>query len=85
MVFVIQSSQNRDSRALQAKVDAIANVLTHMAREMGVEQHRFLLTRLVGLEDAPDHEIAHEQELVRRASARTALGQVGDDIVIPNV
>src|SRR3954451_19705380 len=32
MVFIIQSSQNRDSRALQAKVDAMANALTHMSR-----------------------------------------------------
>jgi len=84
MVFVIQSSQNRDSRALQAKVDAMANALTHMSRELGVDEHRYLLTRLVGLEDAPEDEIAAEQARVRRAAARTALGYAGDDIVVPD-
>ncbi|MGC9669413.1 low affinity iron permease family protein [Planosporangium sp. 12N6] len=66
MVFVIQSSQNRDSRALQTKVDAIAAVLAVMAKEQGLADHEYLLTRLAGLEDAPEHEIDHEQEIVRR-------------------
>lgn len=81
MVFVIQSSQNRDNRAMQAKLDAQSDVLTHMARALGVEEHRFLLTRLVGLEDAPEDEIEGEQQLVRRAAARTAQGQAGDQVV----
>jgi low affinity Fe/Cu permease len=72
MVFIIQSSQNRDSRALQAKVDAIADVLAVMAREQGVEDHEYLLTRLVGLEDAPEREIDQEQALVRRGADETA-------------
>ncbi len=72
MVFVIQSSQNRDNRAMQAKLDAQSTMLAHLAQALDVQEHRFLLTRLVGLEDAPDEEIAHEQERVRNAAARTA-------------
>jgi low affinity Fe/Cu permease len=72
MVFIIQSSQNRDSRALQAKVDAIASVLAVMAREQGIEDRQYLLTRLVGLEDAPEREIGKEQTRVRRAADETA-------------
>ncbi len=72
MVFIIQSSQNRDSRALQAKVDAIASVLAVMAREQGIEDRQYLLTRLVGLEDAPEREINREQGLVRRSANANA-------------
>jgi low affinity Fe/Cu permease len=67
MVFVIQSSQNRDSRALQTKVDAMASVLALIAQERGVETNQYLLTRLAGLEDAPESEIDSEQELVRKS------------------
>ncbi|GII26188.1 low affinity iron permease family protein [Planosporangium mesophilum] len=67
MVFVIQSSQNRDSRALQTKVDAIASVLAVMAKQQGLEDHEYLLTRLAGLENAPEREIDSEQELVRKS------------------
>lgn len=73
MVFVIQSSQNRDSRALQAKVDAIANTLAVLAREQGIrDQGEHLLTRFVGLEDAPEDEIDREQARVRRIADWTA-------------
>lgn len=72
MVFVIQSSQNRDSRALQTKVDAIASVLAVMAREQGISANEYLLTRLAGLEEAPEHEIDHEQALVRRSVEEVA-------------
>jgi low affinity Fe/Cu permease len=72
MVFVIQSSQNRDSRALQTKVDAMASVLATMAKQQGLEDHEFLLTRLAGLEDAPAHEIDQEQTLVRRSADEAA-------------
>jgi low affinity Fe/Cu permease len=78
MVFVIQSSQNRDNRAMQAKLDAQSTMLAHLAQALDVQQHRFLLTRLVGLEDAPDDEIAHEQERVRNAAARTAYADYQD-------
>jgi low affinity Fe/Cu permease len=72
MVFVIQSSQNRDSRALQAKIDAQADVLAAVARRLGIEDHEYLLTRLVGLEDAPISEIDAEQARVRRSADETA-------------
>ncbi|NJC69034.1 low affinity iron permease family protein [Planosporangium thailandense] len=72
MVFVIQSSQNRDSRALQTKIDAIASVLAVMAREQGLSDHEYLLTRLAGLEEAPEHEIDREQELVRKSVEEVA-------------
>jgi low affinity Fe/Cu permease len=77
MVFVIQSSQNRDTRAMQAKLDAQADVLAEVARKLGVEDHEYLLTRLAGLEDAPDREIDAEQARVRRGAAEIA--HVTDD------
>jgi hypothetical protein len=79
MVFVIQSSQNRDSRALQTKVDAMASVPAVMAKERGVEGNEYLLTRLPGLEDAPEREIDRDQALVRQSAAydwsRRSFGQ----------
>ncbi|WP_214413994.1 low affinity iron permease family protein [Sphaerisporangium fuscum] len=72
MVFVIQSSQNRDTRALQAKADAQSEVLNAIARHLGVEDEQHLLTRLVGLEEAPEREIDNEQEQVRRSASRMA-------------
>ena len=72
MVFVIQSSQNRDSRALQAKVDAMAAVLAVTTRTQGIDDHEYLLTRLAGLEDAPEREIDREQALVRRGADETS-------------
>lgn len=72
MVFVIQSSQNRDSRALQAKIDAQSIALAKIAEHLGVENYRYLLTRLAGLEDAPEASIAAEQEAVRGSAVRAA-------------
>ncbi|ETK30485.1 low affinity iron permease family protein [Microbispora sp. ATCC PTA-5024] len=72
MVFVIQSSQNRDSRALQAKIDAQNDVLAAVARHLGLENDQYLLTRLVGLEEAPEAEIDREQRRVRGSASRTA-------------
>lgn len=72
MVFVIQSSQNRDTRALQAKIDAIATVLADLARERGLREHEYLLTRLAGLEDAPERAIDEEQSRVRRIANESA-------------
>jgi hypothetical protein len=63
--FVIQSSQNRNSRAIQAKIDARADVLAAIARKLNIENHDYLLTRLVGLEDALAREIGSEQAKVR--------------------
>ncbi len=72
MVFIIQSSQNRDTRAMQAKLDAQADVLAAIASKLGVEDHEYLLTRLAGLEDASSREIDAEQARVRRSVAETA-------------
>lgn len=52
MVFVIQNSQNRDSRATATKLDAILQSLE------GVDD------RLVGLEELPEADIKREQERV---------------------
>jgi low affinity Fe/Cu permease len=76
MVFVIQSSQNRDSRALQTKVDAMASVLAVMAREQGIGDKEYLLTRLTGLEDAPESEIDREQARVREHAGETARNRL---------
>jgi low affinity Fe/Cu permease len=53
MVFVIQSSQNRDSRAIQVKLDEILYVLTNADDE------------LVGIEDLPEKRIKVLQKHVR--------------------
>jgi len=68
MVFVIQNTQNRDGRALQAKIDAQAEALYAIARHLGVDHHEALLVRLVGVEDAPEADIKHQQGEVRVAA-----------------
>src|SRR5262249_11498202 len=57
MVFVIQNSQNRDSRALQVKLDEILYVLTNADDE------------LVGIEDLPEKRIKALQAHVRSEAA----------------
>ena len=74
MVFIIQNTQNREGRALQAKVDAQAEVLAEVAKSLGVDAGRHLLTRLVGVEDAPERVIKADQDLVRSAALRRAEG-----------
>lgn len=68
MVFVIQNTQNRDGRAIQAKLDAEANALGQIivALDLRGDGH---LERLVGVEDAPERVIKKEQENVRENSA----------------
>lgn len=68
MVFVIQNTQNRDGRAIQAKLDAEANALGQImaALDLRGDGH---LERLVGVEDAPERVIEEEQEKVREDSA----------------
>ncbi|MFF4776729.1 low affinity iron permease family protein [Microtetraspora fusca] len=70
MVFIIQSSQNRDSRAIQAKLDAQTEVLAAMARNLDVRTE-VPLTRFVGLEDAPDRAIRIEQQTLRERVVET--------------
>src|SRR6476646_3049284 len=65
MVFIIQNTQNRDGRALQAKIDAQSEVLAALAKHVGLDDDEDLLTRLVGVEDAPEHVIKADQDLVR--------------------
>src|SRR3954453_13298080 len=54
MVFIIQNTQNRDGRAIQAKLDEL------LATQKGASN------ALVGLEDEPESAIKDEQEDVRR-------------------
>jgi low affinity Fe/Cu permease len=71
MVFVIQSSQNRDNLALQTKVDAMADVLTGIAKRQGVNDSE-LLIRLAGLEEATEREIDLERNRVHQHVEITA-------------
>jgi low affinity Fe/Cu permease len=68
MVFIIQNTQNREGRAMQAKLDAQTEVLRVMAKRLGVDDEETLLTKTVGLEDAPEHVIKQQQDHVRRTS-----------------
>ena len=75
MVFIIQNTQNRDGRAMQAKLDAQSEILRRVADTLDIDDDEALLTRTVGLEDAPEHVIKHDQDLVRTAAVDT--GQHG--------
>lgn len=68
MVFIIQNTQNRDGRAMQAKLDAQSEVLRLIAERLDIDDDESLLTRTVGLEDAPEHVIKNDQDIVRRAA-----------------
>ena len=65
MVFIIQNTQNRDGRAMQAKLDAQSEVLRAIAEQLRVNDDEHLLTRLVGVEDAPEAVIKEDQKRVR--------------------
>jgi len=69
MVFIIQNTQNRDGRAMQAKLDAQAEALVAIMSHLGC-QSDVELTRLIGVEDAPDRVIKQEQDQVRGNSVR---------------
>src|SRR3954468_570468 len=62
MVFIIQNTQNREGRAMQAKLDAQSEVLRLMAERLEIKDHEKLLTRTVGLEDAPEDVIKTDQD-----------------------
>jgi len=70
MVFIIQNTQNREGRAVQAKLDAQSNVLHQIARHLEVDGDVDVdaLARLVGVEDAPERVIKADQEAVRRSA-----------------
>lgn len=69
MVFVIQNTQNRDGRAVQTKLDAQSEVLRAVAQRLGITDDEQLLTKLVGVEDAPERVIKQDQDDVRRVAA----------------
>ena len=74
MVFVIQNTQNRDGKAVQAKLDAQSEVLAAIARQIGVDDDEDLLVNLVGLEDAPAAVITRNQEQVRKEANNKTVG-----------
>jgi low affinity Fe/Cu permease len=61
MVFIIQSTQNRESRAMQTKLDALL-IAKHGLDEAG----------LLGLEDKPDATIKDVQSEVHETERRTS-------------
>jgi low affinity Fe/Cu permease len=71
MVFIIQNTQNRDGSAVQAKLDAQSEVLRRVAEKLGIADDEDLLTKLVGVEDAPAGVIRQDQNEVRDAAVRT--------------
>jgi low affinity Fe/Cu permease len=71
MVFIIQNTQNRDGRAMQTKLDAQSEVLRAIAERLRIDDDEDLLTRLVGVEDAPEPTIKADQNRVRDAARDT--------------
>ena len=69
MVFIIQNTQNREGRAMQAKLDAQSDMLRRMAEKLGIEEGKAVLSRTVGLEDAPERVIKADQDMVRGSNA----------------
>ncbi len=69
MVFVIQNSQNRDSLAMQAKLDAQNRVLRMIAARLDIEHDADVLAEVVGLEDAPEKTIRADQQRLRQAAS----------------
>src|SRR5438270_11124432 len=65
MVFIIQNTQNRDGSAVQAKLDAQSEVLRRIAEKLEIDDAQDLLTRLVGIEEAPADVIDRDQHEVR--------------------
>jgi low affinity Fe/Cu permease len=65
MVFVIQNTQNREERAVQTKLDAQAHALRQILDHLDID-HDHPLSRLAGLEEAPEQHIKLEQEQVRQ-------------------
>ena len=73
MVFIIQSTQNRESRAMQTKLDALL-----------IAKHGLDEAELLGLEDKPDAAIRDVQTDVHDAERRTAEDRARI-VVSPNV
>lgn len=75
MVFIIQNTQNREGRAMQAKLDAHTAALETIAARLGVDSETPQVARLIGLEDAPERDIKHEQHDIRRVARHAGNGQ----------
>jgi low affinity Fe/Cu permease len=73
MVFIIQSTQNRESRALQTKIDALL-----------IAKHGLDEAELLGLEDKPDATIKDVQAEVHDAEQRQVDGR-NRIVLSPNV
>jgi low affinity Fe/Cu permease len=73
MVFIIQSTQNRESRAMQTKLDALL-----------IAKHGLDEGELLGLEDKPDGAIRDVQTDVHGAERR-ATEERNRIVVSPNV
>jgi low affinity Fe/Cu permease len=70
MVFVIQNTQNRDGRAMQAKLDAQSLALTEIMQALELDADRqVILDRLVGVEEASEPTIKREQARVHAESS----------------
>jgi low affinity Fe/Cu permease len=69
-VFIIQNTQNRDGSAVQAKLDAQSEVLRRIAEKLEIADDEDLLTRLVGVEDAPVAVINRHQNAVRARAGK---------------
>src|SRR3954466_8047476 len=76
MVFIIQNTQNRDGRAMQAKLDAQTEVIHAIARKLDIDG-RSLLMGTVGLEDAPEDVIKGDQDRVREAAVTSGEHKLG--------
>jgi len=66
MVFIIQSTQNRESRALQTKVDAL------LIAKQGLDEGE-----LLGLEDKPDSTIKDVQSEIHEVSGSSRSPPLG--------
>jgi low affinity Fe/Cu permease len=72
MVFVIQNTQNRDGRAMQAKLDEQSLALAKVLDALHVDaDDQELLDRLVGVEEAPEQTIKDEQRRIHERSPST--------------
>jgi low affinity Fe/Cu permease len=73
MVFIIQNTQNREGRAVQTKLDAQAHALRQIMDRLEIPREH-PLSRLAGLEEAPEEDIKEEQERVRESSSGESTG-----------
>jgi low affinity Fe/Cu permease len=68
MVFIIQNTQNREGRAMHAKLDEL------------ITTQKEASNRLVALEDEPEKDIKEEQDAVRRRAQTRPRGNGSADV-----